>query len=375
MIPKPLTPAGMICRNLYRQPLRTSLTVLGVAIGVISMVAITAVVRGMWAASQKSVHAGGTDLLVFQSGVAWDVFSVLDEAKTRTELLNTPGVESVAAALTHMSPVEGKPFFIVFGIHCSEFSSSQDRLVEGRLIQSENEAILGRMAQSALKKKVGDHVTVSGKRFNIVGVFESDVVFYSGAILIDLPALQKITKRDGQVSAFQVKVKPGVKPQEVGWKIEKTDSRLVAIGGATQFNKVGPGLDIFDAVELAVAALTTIIGGLIVLNTMWMSVHERTREIGVLRALGWSKRGIVAMILAESAGVGMLAAMVGMPLGFLLANMTTRWAVTQRFMAPVFDVKPVIGSLAVGLALSMIGGVGPAWRAARISPVEALRYE
>ncbi|HUN81192.1 MAG TPA: ABC transporter permease, partial [Phycisphaerae bacterium] len=215
MIPKPLTPAGMVWRNLYRQPLRTSLTIIGVAVGVIGMVAITAVVRGMWAASHNSIHAGGTDLLVFQSGVAGDIFSVLDEEKTRASLMAIPGIADAAAALTHVSPVEGKPFFIVFGIHAEDYSSRENQIIEGRMLQGEKEVLLGKLAKSALGKKVGDHVTIAGRRFTIAGIFESEVVFYNGAILLDLPALQKLTKREGQVSVFQVKCKPGFKPQEV----------------------------------------------------------------------------------------------------------------------------------------------------------------
>jgi ABC-type antimicrobial peptide transport system permease subunit len=81
------------------------------------------------------------------------------------------------------------------------------------------------------------------------------------------------------------------------------------------------------------------------------------------------------MILTESIGVGLLACMVGSPLGFALANLTTAWSYTNRFIQPVFDGTPILGAIVVGVVLSILGGLAPAWRAARISPVEALRYE
>lgn len=370
-----LSLTGIICRNLYRQPLRSSLTVLGVSLGIIAMVAISSVVRGLWAASQKSITAGGTDLLVFQAGVAGDIFSVLDETKTRAALMSTPGVAEVAAALTHVMPVEGKPFFIVFGIHPGEYSSQQNRIVEGRMMKAENEVLLGKLAKSALKKKVGDAITLAGREFTVAGIYETDVVFYNGAVLVNLPALQSLIKRPGQVTAFQVKVAAGQKPIEVSWRIESDHKDLVAIGSAAQYNKVDAGLDIVDAVQAAVSILVTLVGGLVVLNTMWMSVHERTRELGVLRALGWSQRRVVAMILAESTAVGIAACIVGSPLGCLLANVTTQWSLTNRFVQPVFGFGPFVVAGAVGLAMSLLGGFAPAWRASRISPAEALRYE
>ncbi len=372
---RPLTFFGMTLRNLYRQRLRTSLTILGVSVGVVAMVAFTAVVRGMWAATQGAITAGGTDLLVFQAGVAGDIFSVLDEKKTEASLRAVPGIADVGAAMTHLMPVGGKPFFIVFGVRPEDYSSKNTNLIEGRAIQTEDEVALGRLAAKALKKKVGDTITASGRTFQIVGVFETEVVFYNGAMVMHLAALQKLTKKPGQVTAFQVKVSPGEKPVEVSWRIEKANPDVVAIASASQYNKVDSGLDAIAALQVAVSVLATVIGGLIVLNTMWMSVHERTKEIGVLRAVGWSRQRVIGMILAESCCVGLVACVVGGPLGFAIANLTTVWSQTSRFIQPVFDAAPVVGSLVVGVALSILGGVAPAWRASRISPVEALRYE
>ncbi|RIK61847.1 MAG: hypothetical protein DCC65_18350 [Planctomycetota bacterium] len=111
------------------------------------------------------------------------------------------------------------------------------------------------------------------------------------------------------------------------------------------------------------------------MNTMWMSVHERTREIGVLRALGWPRRRIVRMILIEASGVGLLAWIIGSCMGIGLAEIATRLPFARQFVDPVYDWQPPAMAFAVSVVLSMLGGAAPAWRAARISPVEALRYE
>ncbi len=124
-----------------------------------------------------------------------------------------------------------------------------------------------------------------------------------------------------------------------------------------------------------VSFLALVIGSLIVANTMWMSVNARTREIGILRAVGWSRRRIMAMILIESAGVGLIACALGCLLGVGLAELTTWMPMFRLFSSPVYDAVPFLTALAVAVVLSIGGGAAPAWRASRISPVEALRYE
>ena len=121
--------------------------------------------------------------------------------------------------------------------------------------------------------------------------------------------------------------------------------------------------------------IALIIGSVIVTNTMWMSVHERTREIGVLRAMGWSRRGIIAMIMTESAGIGLLGCIVGSGLGVGLAEATTALPLTRLLLHPVFEPSSFLLAFGVAVSLSVLGGALPAWRAAHISPVEALRHE
>ena len=125
----------------------------------------------------------------------------------------------------------------------------------------------------------------------------------------------------------------------------------------------------------AVSLIALIIGSIVITNTMWMTVLERTREIGVLRAVGWSRRRIVFMIILEATGVGVFACAIGCVLGVGLAELTTVLPGSQQFVAPVYDAVPFLLALGVAVSLSVLGALLPAWRAARISPAEALRYE
>jgi putative ABC transport system permease protein len=108
---------------------------------------------------------------------------------------------------------------------------------------------------------------------------------------------------------------------------------------------------------------------------MWMSVSQRTREIGVLRAVGWSRRSVMGMVFLEAAGIGLLACPLGGALGVGLALFTTIVPTVNQFVDPVFSAPTFLQAFAVAMLLSVIGAAMPSIRAANISPVEALRHE
>ncbi|MCH7526216.1 MAG: FtsX-like permease family protein [Planctomycetes bacterium] len=366
---------GMSWRNLYRQKLRTSLTVLGVAVGVVAIVALGSINRGLWASTDAAIHNAGVDLSVFQAGVAADLLSSLDEVKTRAALAADPDVEESFAVLTHILPVEGRPFFLIFGIGPNEMTTARQRPGRGRTIQADDEVALGVIAERILGKSLGDELTLAGQAFRIVAIFDTGVVFFDGGVVLSLSALQRLIAREGRVTNFQVRLRAGADPKVVAERLERNHPELVAIAGVEDYRKVDKGLEIADAMVGAVSLIALIIGSVIVTNTMWMSVHERTREIGVLRAMGWSRRGIIAMIMTESAGIGLLGCIVGSGLGVGLAEATTALPLTRLLLHPVFEPSSFLLAFGVAVSLSVLGGALPAWRAAHISPVEALRHE
>jgi putative ABC transport system permease protein len=110
-------------------------------------------------------------------------------------------------------------------------------------------------------------------------------------------------------------------------------------------------------------------------NTMVMSVLERTREIGVLRALGWRKWRVLLMIVRESIALSLLGSVVGVGVGAALGSFLNYLPAIQGFVRLTYTVDLFAQALGTALVLGIIGGVYPAWRAARLQPVEALRYE
>lgn len=172
----------------------------------------------------------------------------------------------------------------------------------------------------------------------------------------------------------------GIKLRDPG-KVEEVKAYLDAnfpeidVSLSSEFTEAIPDLQASQQMIGQIAFLAVLIGGVGMLNTMLMSVLERTREIGVLRALGWRRRQVVGMTLREALVLGLIGGITGILLGLGFA-----WAIMQipaikGMMEPSYTLDLFLLALVVGLMTGVLGGLYPAWRATRMQPVEALRYE
>lgn len=369
-----LTHTGITRNNLFRQPLRTTLTVLGVALGVVAIIAFGSIVQGVRDAIDSGLRLGGADLAVFQAGVSSDLFSALDEDATRTKLLADPDVVAVEAGLSHIMPVADQRFTIVFGVDTGGFTYRPE-YVNGPPIRAADEASLGVLAAKALRKGIGDTLEIGGRTFRIVSTFNTGVVIYDAALTVRIDTLQEMLGREGQATAFFLDLRPEAKVDAVAERLEAAHPELVAISNAAEYRKVDIGLEVSQSAVWLITLLAVIIGSVIVLNTMWMSVLERTHEIGVLRAVGWSRRDVLGMVLRESLAIGLLALIAGAILGVAAAKLIAQAPIATQFVRPSFGALHFALAGASAVLLSVLGGFLPAWRATKVSPAEALRYE
>jgi putative ABC transport system permease protein len=157
--------------------------------------------------------------------------------------------------------------------------------------------------------------------------------------------------------------------------IEAAVENSATMTGAEFEETVGATTMIFNAIIIGVAAISLIVGGLSVINTMAMSVAERTREIGIKRAIGGSRSRIVRELVAEAGVIGLLGGLIGLGLGGLVVVLVNE--LTRAGGTVLFDLTPTTAAFAVGFStiLGMLAGIIPAWSAARLDPVAALRYQ
>lgn len=368
---------GITRRNLFRQPVRTGLCALGVTIGILAIVAIGSIARGLTASIEDGIHTNGSDLVIYQAGTSMDFLSTLDEETTHTALMSDPDVVDTSPGQSHFLTLDGKigSIVITIGVNPNAYTVQQQGTVKGRMMQSADEVVIGVNLEHRTRKTVGHKIKLGDRTFTICGVTQTGNVFFDGAAIMNLRTLQAMMGREGKVTCFYVQLKTGADAYRVAERIERDHPELAAIAGVEQYKKIDQGLEYANATVWAVSFLALVIGGLVVANTMWMSVSQRTREIGVLRAVGWSRRSVMGMILLEAAGIGLLACPLGGILGVGLALLATVMPNAGQFVDPVFTAPTFLQAFAIALLLSVVGAAMPAVRAANISPVEALRHE
>jgi putative ABC transport system permease protein len=166
-------------------------------------------------------------------------------------------------------------------------------------------------------------------------------------------------------------------PRQAEAMIAEIEARFPAISlsKASEFAEDLGDIQLVEASTWGITLMALIVGGLGMTNTMVMSVMERTREIGVLRALGWQKRRVLAMIVRESLALSLLGSATGLVLGLGLGLAINLVPVVQGFVRLQYSAGLFAQAFGTAILLGSIGGLYPAWQASRLQPVEALRYE
>jgi putative ABC transport system permease protein len=282
----------------------------------------------------------------------------------------------VATYIISVVGYPGNPYFILGGIDPVDIDLLGAKIVEGRMYANDDEVVLGRIAAKNYSLGVGQPVTLGKKTYSIVGIFESGVTMQDGGAATTLSETQRLNSyTEGQVSIAMVKVLPGYEARGVADSVEASDSKLLSIVDVDDFGSLDQGLEILDSVSWAISVLAMVIGGIGVMNTIIMSVFERTREIGVLRAVGWKRRRVVGMILGEAVVVSFGAAVAGTFLGLAITWLMMQTSLAKAWLDISYEPSIFIQGLVVSLVVVIVGAVYPAYRAARFSPMEALRYE
>jgi putative ABC transport system permease protein len=369
-----MTFLNVVTRGLQRRPIRTGLTLLGIAVGIAAVVALIGMSRGFitsWTAGMKS---RGTDIVVhnMRGSLTPQPFP----ASTRDRIAHLPGVDATCNILINVMSVETAELMIVSGREWGGFAWDNLKLVSGRMPNNpmEKAVVLGTTAAEVLKKKVGDTLQIETEELAVVGIADGGAFVENGSITLSLPLLQQITGNQDKISTIDVRCVPGTGQDGIR-KLCEEMSRLIPEAHAEPAGEHlvhTEGYRVINAMSWGTSLLAVIVGVLGVTNTMLMSVFERQQEIAILLALGWRRSRIVRMILLESALLGLLGGIIGIGLGVVGIQLMKSAPAIRGLLEPDLSLNLVLVAVTIAVSVGVLSGFYPAWRSSRLTPSLAL---
>ncbi len=365
----------MIFRNLWRRKTRTILTLVAVSVGVGAIVAFVAIANGMIGGYAELWSGSGADLMLSQTDALDPSISVVDES-VADEIANLPGVDSVSGMVYGEISTEGVPYFLVFGHDPDGFTTERFKVIEGEGLtsRSRHEIIVGKMAADSLNRAIGDSLRMYDSAYRIVGIYETGSGLEDAGGVITLRDAQAMLKKPNQVNVLQIQLEPLEDADEVRERIERRFPDL-AVTKSGEYASQEMMMQMIGGFAWGISILAILIGGVGMMNTVLMSVFERTRDIGVLRALGWRKGRVMRMILMESIGLTLMGGLLGAVLGVATVRLFASIPATAGLMQGKFSVSLFIQAFLVAVGLGAIAGFYPAWRASQLEPLLAMQYD
>lgn len=365
----------IVLRDLWRRPVRTALTLVGISIGIAAVVALVGMATGYEKSVVKQLDVIGIDVIVsnMEGGMMPKAF---DESIAH-KIAGIPDASEVTTVLMQMLSVEDAPMMMVSGREWGGFTWDQLRVVEGRMPNDATEpaVVLGKLAAEVLRKKVGDTVQVETGEFTVVGIVDGQSVVENGAIILALPLFQEASGFEGRVNFIDIRVPPDADEDRIKAMCRKIEETFPEVRAVMAGEVVGTsqGFRIAQAMSWSTSFLAIAVGVLGVMNTMLMTVFERTHEIGILLALGWKRRRIVFLVLCESAIMGILGGLVGVGLGAVTLALLELAPSIRGLLEPDLSWALMGRAVAIALVVGVVSGLYPAWRSSRLSPSVALQ--
>ena len=396
---------------LSANKVRSSLTILGIVIGIGSVIAMIAVGQGAQSSIQNSIQSAGANLLTIMPGAARGVGVQISAGRGSSQTLTqedaaaitqqVPLVKAISPEFTKRSQVTAKgtntntqvlgatpDYVTVHNIQIDEgnFISAQQNSTAARV------AVLGPTARDDLfgagANAIGQNIVISSQQFKVIGVTSSKggTGFNNpdDYIYIPLSAMQHYLAgvTTGYVSNIAVSITDQTSMTEAQNEItalllnrhkisDPTLADFTIVNQADIVASASTVTNTFTILLASIAGISLLVGGIGIMNMMLTTVTERTREIGLRKAIGAHKTDITKQFLAEAIMLTVLGGIIGVFLGWLLALGVTKFA----GVATTISTSSVLLAFGVSAAIGIIFGYYPARRAAALSPIEALRYE
>ncbi len=361
-------------KNLARRRMRTTLTILGIGLGIGAVVALLGMAWGLSNSWKDAYKARKTDLVLRRAGSG--IMAQPFEEKILTTVRQSSGVEGAAGLLTEVVSVEDVPMLVLSGREWGSYLWENLEIISGRLPSGPDEkaVVLGKLAAEMLQKKPGDTVTLETDDFLVAGIVDGRAVVENGSVLLSLGRLQELMSKQGQINFINVRLSAKAKGdiRNIAEKLEQAvPACRVDIADDVVANN--DGVKTFEAMNWGTSVIAILVGSFGVMNTMFMSVFERSHEIGVLIALGWRRWRILRMILWESLTLCVAAGFFGILSGIAILKLLAMSPWMQGRLEPHISLELLGLAMGLSIAVGIVSGIYPALHCTRINPSLAIR--
>ena len=412
----PLDTARSALTSLWASKLRSSLTVLGIVIGVAAVISLMSIGRGAQASITEMIQSLGTNLLFVQPGASsfGGIFFgqgsastlTLEDAEAIADSAAIPSVSAVAPQLsTNGQLVYGRKntFTQVLGVTPEYVGvrnlelSTGGFISDGHVVNRSEVIVLGSFVSETLfglRDPVGQTVKVNGRPFTIIGVLDSmgggPFGLFDDQVLVPITtayyrlASERTTQGDVTVNLISVQIQDESLMDQAEAQIATLLRLRHRVTGEDDFT-INNQQDTLETLEEttdtfvmflgAIAGISLLVGGIGIMNIMLVSVTERTREIGIRKAMGATRRDILVQFMAEAIVLSIGGGGIGVLAGVTLSRLIDGRTLFGQAFETVFSGDIVILALLVSAAIGLFFGIYPAMRAARQHPIDALRYE
>ena len=372
-----LTMLDIIIRNATQRKVRTGLTIMGIALGIFALVVMGAMSENFNQTFEKSMSLTSESIRVFpEIGVFGGGLTTGKVA----EVKRVPGVKD-AYGLIMTAFEEGHATMggkQVMGIppEKSKLAVNPVKLQSGRFLQPGDKylTVVGTSIAGEFDLQVGSKIEIHDKNFTVVGILEYTGSFFDSVATIPLETAQDLYNFDNSLSTIFAIAQEGVDEDLLAKRIEFSVKGTSTISPSELREQASQSLLIFSVITISSALLAAIIGGLSVMNTMLMSVIERTREFGILKAMGAETKDILMMTLGEAAIMGVAGGLLGLGLGSGLTYALNSWLSAKGIVLFLITPRLIVVAMLFATLIGMVSGLYPAYRAAKMSPMEALRH-
>jgi putative ABC transport system permease protein len=349
---------------------------IGMAVGAfVGLVGFSSAFEQQW---MRIYSSSGTDISVIQGTF---LNTTLNESATPT-VRELPFVEQASPTIYNLMDLTPEVNALVYGWKADAFELDSLQILTGqRFREGQRQVMLGDLLAQDLNKKPGDTLEIQGTQFTVTAIYHGASTLEAAAVIMPLDQLQQLSGMEGKVSTIDVRLHPAPAGEAPETYLKRAQTGIQSALPGTRAVPAAERASNNQFVKLAQASawgtsfLALLIGILGIANTMAMSVFERTREIGILRALGWKRWQVLAHIETEALALGLGGGFLGIVFGWCALRVLAALPQTASFFAATLHWPLLIRALGIAMLAGVIAGALPAWRAGRLSPVDALRHD